>query len=90
MELIEKIAHAALERDSLQLRSLVQDFSCSNLELSKLPKPVTNNHNLLVTTAAITESIFIERPLLHFFMHGLLPRQMTRASSTAQEESLRD
>ncbi|MFN3492280.1 MAG: hypothetical protein ACK40V_08690 [Anaerolineales bacterium] len=55
MELIEKIAQAALERDSLQLRSLVQDFAHSNLKISKLPKPVTDNHNLLVMTAAITE-----------------------------------
>jgi predicted NACHT family NTPase len=55
MELIEQIAQAALERDSLQLRSLVQDFAHSNLEIYKLSKPVTNNHNLLVMTAAITE-----------------------------------
>lgn len=55
MELIEKIAQAALERDSLQLRSLVQDFAHANLEISKLPKPVTDNHNFLVMTAAIAE-----------------------------------
>lgn len=55
MELIEKIAQAALERDSLQLRSLVQDFAHANLEISKLPKPITNNQNLLVMTAALTE-----------------------------------
>lgn len=55
MELIEKIAQAALMRDSLQLRSLVQDFAHANLEISKLSKPVTDNHNLLVMTAAIIE-----------------------------------
>ncbi len=55
MELIEKIAQAALMRDSLLLRSLVQDFTHANLEISKLPKPVTDNYNLLVMTAAITE-----------------------------------
>lgn len=55
IELIEKIAQAALERDSLQLRSLVQDFSHAKLEISQLPKPETDNHNLLVVTAALTE-----------------------------------
>lgn len=55
MELIEQIAQAALERDSLQLRSLVQDFSHAKLEISQLPKPETDNHNLLVMTAALTE-----------------------------------
>lgn len=60
MELIEKIAQAALERDSLQLRSLVQDFAHANLEISSIPKPVTTNQKLLVMTAAIVE-LFAER-----------------------------
>ena len=55
MELIEQIAQAALKRDSLQLRSLVQDFVRANVELSNLSKPITEDKNLLVMTAAIIE-----------------------------------
>ena len=55
MELIEEIAQAALNRDSLQLRSLVQDFVRSNIKIASLPKPKTTDKRLIVMTAAITE-----------------------------------
>lgn len=55
MAQIEQLAQAALERDHLKLRSLVQDFARAKIEYSKLPRPVTSDIHLLVISAALTE-----------------------------------
>ena len=52
---IEQLAQAALERDHLQLRSLVQDFARAKTDYSKLPRPSTTDMRLLVISAALTE-----------------------------------
>lgn len=55
MEPIEQLAHAALERDHLKLRSLVQDFIRATTDFSQLPRPSTTDARLLVISAALTE-----------------------------------
>lgn len=55
MEQIEQLAQAALERDHLKLRSLVQDFVRAKIDYSKLSRPSTTDTRLLVVSAALTE-----------------------------------
>ena len=55
MELIEQLAQAALERDHLKLRSLVQDFTRAKIDWSKLPRPSTTDSRLMVISAALAE-----------------------------------
>jgi hypothetical protein len=55
MEPIEQLAQAALERDHLQLRSLVQDLTRAKMDWSKMPRPSTSDPRLLVMSAALTE-----------------------------------
>ncbi len=55
MEPIEQLAQAALERDHLKLRSLVQDFMRAKTDFGKLPRPSTSDSRLLVISAALTE-----------------------------------
>jgi hypothetical protein len=52
---IEKIAMVALERDSLQLRSLVQDFLRRTARLSDVPSPETDNQSVMALSAALLE-----------------------------------
>ena len=55
MNQIEQLAHAALARDHLKLRSLVQDLIRSNVDLSNLPPPTTQDTRLLAITASLIE-----------------------------------
>jgi hypothetical protein len=55
MNQIEQLAHAALARDHLTLRSLVQDLARSKTDFSKATRPSTQDARLLVTTAAFVE-----------------------------------
>lgn len=55
MELIEQIAEAALQRDSLRLRSLVQDLVRTQVDWNSLPRPTTNDTRLLAIAASLTE-----------------------------------
>lgn len=55
MEPIEQLAQAALERDHLKLRSLVQDLTREKIDWSRIPRPSTNNARLLVVSAALVE-----------------------------------
>ncbi len=55
MAQIEQLAQAALERDHLKLRSLVQDFARAKTDYSKLSRPFTKDIRLLVISAALTE-----------------------------------
>lgn len=55
MELIEELAEAALHRDSLRLRSLVQDLVHANVDWSSLPRPTTEDSRLLAIAASLVE-----------------------------------
>ena len=55
MEQIEQLAQAALERDHLKLRSLVQDLTREKVDWRNLPRPSTNDSRLLVVSAALVE-----------------------------------
>jgi hypothetical protein len=52
---IEMIARTALQRDSLQLRSMVQDFLRSNVTLAAVAPPVTDDQSVLAMAAALLE-----------------------------------
>jgi hypothetical protein len=52
---IEQIAEAALSGDSLQARSLVQDFFRQHPELAVIRPPQTNDERILAISAALLE-----------------------------------
>ena len=52
---IEQLAKAALNRDSLELRSLVQDFLRSQPNLADLLPPQTDDEAVLAMSAALLE-----------------------------------
>ena len=52
---LDELASAALNRDALQLRSLVQDFVRSGDQLAELAMPTTRDLQLLSVAAAIVE-----------------------------------
>jgi hypothetical protein len=52
---IEEIAVVALERDGLQLRSLVQDFLRHTPRLSDVPPPDTDDISVMAMSAALLE-----------------------------------
>ena len=55
MSPIEQLAEAALQRDSLRLRSLVQDMRRARTDWSALPPPGTNDARLLAIAASLAE-----------------------------------
>ena len=55
MVTLEALAETALRRDSLQLRSLAQDFVREHPHLTLIPRPQTDNPQLLGTAAALLE-----------------------------------
>lgn len=55
MELIEQLAEAALQRDNLRLRSLVQDIIHANINWSVIARPTTKDVRLLALSAALVE-----------------------------------
>ncbi len=55
MEQIEQLAQAALARDHLKLRSLVQDLARAKIDWNKLPRPSTNDPRLLAISASLAE-----------------------------------
>ena len=55
MERIEQLAQAALERDHLKLRSLVQDLTHEKVDWGNTPRPSTKDARLLVVSAALVE-----------------------------------
>jgi len=52
---IEQLAQAALERDHLKLRSLVQDLVHAKTDYSDVSRPTTTDTHLLTISAALTE-----------------------------------
>jgi hypothetical protein len=61
MEAIEQMAEAALMRDSLRLRSLVQDWVRSGLPLSGLSRPNSTDPNTLAVSAALVELLALRQ-----------------------------
>jgi len=55
MVTLEALAEAALQRDSLHLRSLVQDFVREHPQLTTIPRPRIDNQQILGTAAALLE-----------------------------------
>ncbi len=55
MATIEELAEAALNGESLRLRSLTQDLLHANPNMSELPKPQTTDSFLLAAAASLVE-----------------------------------
>jgi len=55
MAMIEQIVNAALAQESLQLRSLIQQFSRTNPDFGELPIPATNDPTKFALAASIVE-----------------------------------
>jgi hypothetical protein len=55
MELLEQLAQAALQRDALRLRSLVQDLTRAHLNWNVIPRPATSDPRLLALSASLAE-----------------------------------
>ena len=65
MELLEQMAEAALHRDSLLLRSLVQDWTRQGSSVSQLTRPITADTKLLIIAAHILHGLS-ETPRIPF------------------------
>jgi hypothetical protein len=55
MVTLEQLAEAALNRESLMLRSLTQDLLRENPNLSECPKPQTKDLRILAAAASLVE-----------------------------------
>lgn len=55
MVTLESLAETALRRDSLHLRSLVQDFLREHPQFAMIPRPRSDNLQLLGTAAGLLE-----------------------------------
>ena len=55
MDPLEQLADAALQRDSLRLRSLVQDMTRAHIKWSSLARPQIKDMRLLAIAAALAE-----------------------------------
>jgi len=55
MDQIEQLAQAALARDHIRLRSLVQDLTRAKMDFSHVPRPTMNDLRLLAITASLVE-----------------------------------
>ena len=61
METLEQMAEAALARDSLRLRSLVQDWVRSGIPTESLPCPKPAEANILAVSAALAELLALRQ-----------------------------
>jgi len=61
MDQIEQLARAALARDHLKLRSLVQDLIRANKDFSRVPRPSTRDSRLLAITASLVELLALRQ-----------------------------
>jgi len=77
MDQIEQLAQAALARDHLKLRSLVQDLIRANKDFSRVPCPSTRDSRLLAITASLVELL-------------ALRQQQTPPAWTSQVEPLKE
>ncbi len=77
MEQIEQLAQAALERDHLKLRSLVQDLTRKKITWGDLPRPSTNDLRLLIMSAALVELLALR--------NGQTPPEWTKDIGSLKE-----
>lgn len=61
MDPIEQLAEAAYQRDSLRLRSLVQDMVRTETDWHSLSRPKTKDVRLLAIAASLTELLAIRQ-----------------------------
>jgi len=61
MDPVEQLAEAALQRDSLRLRSLVQDMTHAHTDWSSLPRPQTEDARLLAIAASLAELLAVRQ-----------------------------
>lgn len=61
MAKIEDLAMAVLEYDNLLARTLVQEYYDPHLALAHIEKPVTEDRDILVTSAALLELLSLRR-----------------------------
>ena len=61
MDKIEQLAQAALARDHIKLRSLVQDLMRANIDFSRVPRPSTQETRLLAITASLVELLALRQ-----------------------------
>lgn len=101
---IEDLATAVLEYDSLLARTLVQEYYDPKLALAHIEKPVTEDRDILVTSAALIEMLSMRRgqnppawtadvgPLLHsrYLLKAAVSMQrLRRMCETEAPEPLR-
>jgi predicted secreted protein len=61
MVTIDQLALAALNYESLQLRSLTQDLLRANAKLNATPRPTTNDPRLLAIAASLIELLALRQ-----------------------------
>lgn len=65
MEPIEQLAEAALNRDALLLRSLVQDLIRVKVKWSDIPRPQKSDQRILVMAASLVELLAARQKQTH-------------------------
>lgn len=89
---IEQLAQAAISRESLQLRGLVQDLLRENPQLSDIPLPDTDDPYLLAAAASLIELLALrlhQRPPLWTQEIGPLPEPVFLLEAAAYLKRLR-
>jgi len=71
MAILEQMAEAAISRDAIRLRSLVQDWTRSAIPVSEFQRPIQLDAKALVIAAALVELLAERR--------GEVPPQWTQA-----------
>lgn len=61
MDPIETLAEAALARDHIKMRSLVQDMARAKTDFSRIPRPITGNIRLLALSASLVELLALRQ-----------------------------
>lgn len=61
MDRIEQLAQAALARDHIKLRSIAQDLTRSNINFSRLPRPLVHDPRLLAVIASLVELLALRQ-----------------------------
>lgn len=93
MVMLEQLAQAAIDRNSLQLRSLAQDWLDENTLMSETPRPSTDDTRVLATAASLIE-LFAQRrqqnPPLWVEEVGLLPEPLFLLESAENMKRLRE
>lgn len=93
MVTIEQLAEAALNGESLLLRSLTQDLLREQPSLNEYPKPVTSDLRLLAASASLVELLALrlrQAPPLWAKDVGALPEPIHLLKAAASMKRLRE